>query len=697
MERGARRGRRADHRGQGRRRRRLDRRARRRPWHQRGRLRLGPPRPRRHRHAARLRPAGRRRCQLDLLGFDRATIDEAANAATIVLLGPDLKEELPVLYLRLRDAAAEAAQPHHRVRARSAAGSPAYAWRTIDYEPGGVSRRRWPRALADPDDRRPARQGQRGHRRRPGQPRRDPRDGRQRRRRRTLLAAVPGAKVLPAFRRGNVVGALEWACVPATGGIDTRWRSPRPRPTARSSAWSCSVPTRSPTSPTPTSPGGRWPAPAGSSPSTRSSPTSTQPADVVLAAAAYGEKSGTTTNLEGRVTHASPSRSRPRGTSRPDWMIAAELAELLGGDLGVSSVDDVTDAIAANVAGFGEATVAALRSARDGVVCTGSLPPATAVDRSTHRRAQQLRLPPRGQPQAVRPGRRHRQVAVARAPGRWAPQLHLHPLDLERVGATDGADVKVTSKRASMVLTLVADDVGACAASAWVPFNQPGANIGELIDCVRRRHRRADRDPLMLALDSARSTIIDAAAPTSCIVLLKVRRHLRHRPRRARCSWCGSSARSIAGMQNRIGPNKAGPFGILQTLADGIKLFFKEDLLPDTGRPLRVQAGPVPRVRAGVPGVVRHPARRRLQRRQGRHGRRGSATSPSCSWPTRRSASCCCSRCSSIAVYGIMLAGWAVGLEVPAARLGAGVGADGQLRGGARPQPGRGAPASPAR
>jgi NADH-quinone oxidoreductase subunit H len=37
----------------------------------------------------------------------------------------------------------------------------------------------------------------------------------------------------------------------------------------------------------------------------------------------------------------------------------------------------------------------------------------------------------------------------------------------------------------------------------------------------------------------------------------------------------------VSGMHNRIGPNKAGPFGILQTLADGIKLFFKEDLLPD--------------------------------------------------------------------------------------------------------------------
>jgi NADH-quinone oxidoreductase subunit H len=37
----------------------------------------------------------------------------------------------------------------------------------------------------------------------------------------------------------------------------------------------------------------------------------------------------------------------------------------------------------------------------------------------------------------------------------------------------------------------------------------------------------------------------------------------------------------VSDLQNRIGPNTAGPFGVLQTLADGIKFFFKEDLIPD--------------------------------------------------------------------------------------------------------------------
>ena len=36
----------------------------------------------------------------------------------------------------------------------------------------------------------------------------------------------------------------------------------------------------------------------------------------------------------------------------------------------------------------------------------------------------------------------------------------------------------------------------------------------------------------------------------------------------------------LADMQSRIGPSRAGPWGILQTVADGLKLFFKESITP---------------------------------------------------------------------------------------------------------------------
>ncbi|MFB3737537.1 MAG: NADH-quinone oxidoreductase subunit NuoH [Candidatus Velamenicoccus archaeovorus] len=49
----------------------------------------------------------------------------------------------------------------------------------------------------------------------------------------------------------------------------------------------------------------------------------------------------------------------------------------------------------------------------------------------------------------------------------------------------------------------------------------------------------------------------------------------------------------IADMQTRPGPLRAGPRGILQTLADGIKLFFKEGITPSNADPVVYQIAPM--------------------------------------------------------------------------------------------------------
>src|SRR5258707_6174925 len=47
-------------------------------------------------------------------------------------------------------------------------------------------------------------------------------------------------------------------------------------------------------------------------------------------------------------------------------------------------------------------------------------------------------------------------------------------------------------------------------------------------------------------------------------------------------------------MQDRRGPNRAGPFGILQPLADGGKLFFKEEIIPLASSRFLFILGPCP-------------------------------------------------------------------------------------------------------
>lgn len=45
-------------------------------------------------------------------------------------------------------------------------------------------------------------------------------------------------------------------------------------------------------------------------------------------------------------------------------------------------------------------------------------------------------------------------------------------------------------------------------------------------------------------------------------------------------------------MQDRIGPDRAGPFGILQPLADGVKMFMKEEIIPDVSNKFLFILGP---------------------------------------------------------------------------------------------------------
>lgn len=45
-------------------------------------------------------------------------------------------------------------------------------------------------------------------------------------------------------------------------------------------------------------------------------------------------------------------------------------------------------------------------------------------------------------------------------------------------------------------------------------------------------------------------------------------------------------------IQDRIGPNRAGPFGILQPLADGVKMFMKEEVIPGTSNRTLFIIGP---------------------------------------------------------------------------------------------------------
>src|SRR5215510_819920 len=58
-------------------------------------------------------------------------------------------------------------------------------------------------------------------------------------------------------------------------------------------------------------------------------------------------------------------------------------------------------------------------------------------------------------------------------------------------------------------------------------------------------------------------------------------------------------------IQDRVGPNRAGPFGIFQPLADGLKFIMKEEIIPNVSNKMLFVMGPcIAMMTALMTGVV---------------------------------------------------------------------------------------------
>ena len=332
-----------------------------------------------------------------LAGLPRTTIDEACRASLIITIAPDVKEELPVLYLRLRHAAVEAGVPIIEI-SPAATGLSSRTAQSLRYRPGelaglvaalcsgtavtadvaGVAAEEAERARvairaasSQAAASQAAQQAQAGGQAaggpaiavligRPSLA--EPSTGAAEAAR--SLAGLPGVAFLPALRRSNVNGAIDLGMAPGLlpGRVslddgrlwyERHWGTSLPKEKGldtlgmltRAAAGRMDVIFLVGADPLSDCPDKTLAALALESAGfvvaiDAFAGPSTQHADVVLPAAVYTERRGSFTNAEGRVTWLGQ-KVTPPGTARPDWMIAVELASRLGADLGAASLEEL--------------------------------------------------------------------------------------------------------------------------------------------------------------------------------------------------------------------------------------------------------------------------------------------------------------------------------------------------------------------
>ena len=171
----------------------------------------------------------------------------------------------------------------------------------------------------------------------------------------------------------------------------------------------------------------------------------------------------------------------------------------------------------------------------------------------------------------------------------------MHPVDAEKRGLVDGVQVRLTTAAGDATVPLrITEHVAA--GSVFVPFNQPGLAANTLLSGrstasvsveavgdgstdggVRSGRRPRDGRSRMTGIDwvllVGRVIVVFVALLLSVLLYIWMERKV------------------IADFQTRTGPMRAGPRGVLVTFADGLKLFFKESILPtNADRPVYLLA-----------------------------------------------------------------------------------------------------------
>jgi NADH-quinone oxidoreductase subunit G len=427
----------------------------------------------------------------------RATIDDLDRAATILLWGPDLKEEFPTLYLRVRRAVtkhgatlivvnpARTGLDHvaaHKITYRVGAGpetlADLLAGRKKDFKGARAALREGPVV---------AMVGRTGLAEHP-----------------MLSESVaafardlPDATILPLIRRGNVFGALDMGLDPTLlpgrasatseadrAALEKLW-GPVPETLGLGaggilqalSAGSLRALLLNGTDPVRDHPSPRLATEALEAAEFVVAfdlfvTDSSKHADVLLPVAGLGEVEGTATNLEGRVQKVNPI-TLPIGEARPLWAILDDLAARLGAELGASSAARIGKEIADVAPAYrGVTWDRLLLPGNEGIVVpdAAGTQPLQYIPVDTGLGGSDAELTLHSARTLYDDG-----VMVRHSPGIAAfgapAAVAMHPKDAKALGITDGARVVVGVEGESELTATM--DSGLAPGTISIPFNQP--------------------------------------------------------------------------------------------------------------------------------------------------------------------------------------------------------------------------------